>query len=170
MHRLTAYVFAGFVMSATVAVAEDAAKPTEATYSITGLHCPPCTRTVESSLKRVKGVRSVKVDWNSKTAKIAFDENLLSAQTLAHSIAATPHMMGGGMHYGGWLTLKVPDLKDDVTAKQVKVALEKQKGVKRVAAYPKQHAVNVEFDTEGSASTRDLLDAVAGIGLSAVTN
>jgi copper chaperone CopZ len=79
-------------------------------------------------------------------------------------------MMGGGMHYSGWLTLKVPELKDDATAKQVKDALEKQKGVKRVAAYPKQHAVNVEFDTEGSATTRDLLDAVAGTGLSAVTN
>jgi mercuric ion binding protein len=170
MHRLTAYVFSGFVMSATVAVAEDTAKPTEATYSITGLHCPPCTRTVESSLKRVKGVRSVKVDWNSKTAKIAFDENALSAQKLAQTIAATPHMMGGGMHYGGWLTLKVPELKDEATAMRVKEALEKQKGVKRVVAYPKQHAVNVEFDTEGSATTHGLLDAVASIGLSAATN
>jgi copper chaperone CopZ len=110
------------------------------------------------------------VDWNSKTAKVEFDENALSAQKLAQTIAGTPHMMGGGMHYSGWLTLKVPELKDEATAKQVKDVLEKQKGVKRVASYPKQHAVNVEFDGDGSATTRELLDAVASIGLSATTN
>ncbi len=79
-------------------------------------------------------------------------------------------MMGGGMHYGGWPTLKVPELKDEATAKQVKEALEQQKGVKRIATYPKQHAVNVEFDGDGSATTRQLLEAIASIGLSATTN
>ena len=39
--------------------------------------------------------------------------------------------------------------------------LGKTKGVKRVASYPKQHAVNIEFDGDGSATTRELLDAVA---------
>ena len=146
------------------------AEPTKAAYAIMGLHCPPCTRTVESSLKKVKGVKAAKVDWDTKTAKIEFDESVLPAQKLAQAIAATPHMMGGGMHYGSWLTLKVPDLKDDATAKQIKTALEKQKGVKRVVTYPAQHAVNVEFNADGAATTRELIDAVAAAGLSATTN
>ena len=57
MYRLSALFVAGIVASVTVATAQDKAQPTQATYSITGLHCPPCTRTVESSLKKVKGVQ-----------------------------------------------------------------------------------------------------------------
>ena len=70
------------------------------------------------------------------------------------------------MHYGGWLTLKVPELKDEATAKQVKDVLEKQKGVKRVASYPKQHAVNVEFDADGSATTRNCSTPLRALGSS----
>ena len=44
--------------------------PTQATFLITGLHCPPCTRTVEASLKRTKGIKSVRVDWRTHNAKI----------------------------------------------------------------------------------------------------
>ncbi len=164
MYRLSALSLAGIAAMATAATAQDPAPPTQATYSITGLHCPPCTRTVESALKSVKGVRSVKVDWNSKTAKVEFDESALGAQMIAQTIAATPHMMGRGMHYGAWLTLNVPELHDEATARQVKEALEKQQGVKRVASYPKQHAVSIEFDSDGSATTRELLDAVAAWG------
>jgi copper chaperone CopZ len=113
---------------------EPGAKPaivtttTNATYAITGLHCPPCTRTVEASLRKTKGVKSAKVDWTTKSAKVTFDESMLPAQQLAQAIAKTPHMMGGGMHYAGWLALKIPDLKDDATAKTVKEALGKVAG------------------------------------------
>src|SRR5262245_41393485 len=80
---------------------------TKATFLVTGLHCPACTTTVESSLKGVKGVRSIKVDWKTKNARVEFDESVLSAQHLARQIAATPHMMGGNMHYAAWLALKI---------------------------------------------------------------
>jgi copper chaperone CopZ len=76
--------------------------PIKATYLVSGLHCPPCTRTLETSLKSLKGVRSAKVDWNTKNAKIEFDETIISAQQLSESIARTPHMMGGNMQYAGW--------------------------------------------------------------------
>ncbi len=86
MHKLLTLFLAGIATSATVAAAQDNAQPTKATYSITGLHCPPCTRTVESSLKRVKGVRSAKLDWNSKTAKVEFDESALAHRRLLRQL------------------------------------------------------------------------------------
>jgi periplasmic mercuric ion binding protein len=64
-------------------VAQELTKPTKATFLVTGLHCPPCTSTVQSSLSRVKGVKSVTVNWNTKNAKIEFDEGVLPAQSLA---------------------------------------------------------------------------------------
>lgn len=153
-----------------LALAAEPPSATKATYSITGLHCPPCTRTVETSLKKVKGVKSAKVDWNTKTAKVEFDESVLPAAKLAQLIASTPHMMGGGMHYSGWLSLKVPDLKDEASAGKVKSAIESQTGVKRVVAYPVQHAVNVEFAADGKVTTQQLIDAVKEAGLVATTN
>ena len=166
---------AGLLAQSIVSVSQAAqqqdtkSETTKATYSVTGLHCPPCTKTVEASLKKVKGVRAAKVDWNTKTAQIEFDESVLPAQKLAQAIATTPHMMGSSMHYGSWLSLKVPDLKDEAAAAKVKETLGKQTGVKRVATYPAQHVVNVEFAGEGSATTHQLIDPVAETGLHAET-
>ncbi|HEX3870889.1 MAG TPA: heavy metal-associated domain-containing protein, partial [Pirellulales bacterium] len=116
------------IVFSVIAVANSARSSTGAetkqTFLIRGLHCPPCTRTVEASLARVKGVQSVKVDWTSKNARVAFDESVISAQQVAQVIATTPHMMGGGMHYKGSLALKVPGL-DDAKGKAAKEALAK---------------------------------------------
>ena len=164
--------FIGLLSVAVVARAQPpATKPdpgaatVKATYLITGLHCPPCTNTVEASLHKVKGVRSVKVDWKTKNARIEFDEGVLSAQRLAQAIASTPHMMGGNMQYAGWLALQVPNIKDDATAKPATEALGKIEGVKKVVAYPAQHAVGVQFAKEGSVTSQQLIDALAKAGL-----
>lgn len=143
------------------------AEPIKATFLITGLHCPPCTRTVESSLRRIEGVRSVKVDWKTKNARIQLDEGVLPAQKLARMIAETPHMMGSDMQYGGWLALKVPELKDKATAETVKDALKQVDGVKRIAAYPDRQAVAVEFDPDGEATSGDLIEALKEAGFKA---
>jgi copper chaperone CopZ len=140
---------------------------TKATFLITGLHCPPCTRTVESSLGHVKGLRSIKVDWKTKNARIEFVEALLPAQRVSQLIAGTPHMMGSNMHYGGWLALKVPDLKDDATAKQVNEVLSKVKGVKQVATYPARHSVGVAFATKGDLTSAQLIDVLTEAGIKA---
>jgi copper chaperone CopZ len=139
----------------------------KADYVITGLHCPPCTKTVESSLKHAKGIRSIQVDWKSKNAHVEFDESIVPAQKLARLIADTPHMMGGKMHYGGLLVLKVNEIKDKATAKPVQEALGKVKGVERVLAYPAQHSVEVQFATKGDVTTKQLIDALKKAGLSA---
>ena len=163
-----------FIAVAVIAHAQDQSQkpasgsgPTKATYSITGLHCPPCTSTVESSLSRISGVRSIKVDWRTKTARVEFDEAALSAQRVAQLIAGTPHMMGANMRYAGWLALKVPDMKDEASAQAAKAALSKVPGVARVAVYPAQRSMSVEFAAQGSATSRQLIEALAAAGFKA---
>jgi copper chaperone CopZ len=141
--------------------------PTKATFLITGLHCPPCTGTVQSSLSRVKGIKSVAVDWNKKNAKIEFDERLLPAQSLASAIASTPHMMGAGMKYDGWLVLSVPSIADEPSGQKVKTVLSKMDGVKTVAVYPAQHSAAVLFVGKGTMSSRQMIDALAKEGIEA---
>lgn len=143
------------------------ADSTHATFLLTGLHCPPCTTTVESSLQSVNGIHSVKVDWNTKSARLDFDESVLPAQRLAQAIAGTPHMMGGDMHYSGWLALRVPELKDASSAKQVTDVLTKMPGVSRVQPYVAQHAVGIQFDAKGKLQSRELIDALAKAGVKA---
>lgn len=147
--------------------AESKNEVVKSTFLITGLHCPPCTRTVEGSLKSIKGVRSAKVDWNTKNAKVEFDEKVISAQQLSESIARTSHMMGGNMQYGGWLALKVDGVKNEDTAKKVQKILEQVKQVARVSVYPKQDAVGIAFKGEGKMTTQELVQLLKDEGVTA---
>lgn len=140
---------------------------TKATFQIMGLHCPPCTNTVQSSLSRVKGMKSVAVDWNAKNAKVEFDESVLPAQSLAAAIEGTPHMMGANMRYSGWLALKVPSITDETSGQKVKDALGKIDGIKTVAVYPAQHSAAVLFAGKGTTSSKQIIDALAKEGIEA---
>jgi copper chaperone CopZ len=137
----------------------------KAKFLITGLHCPPCTSTVEGSLRKAKGVQSIKVDWNTKNAVIEFDESVIPAQKVAKQIAATPHMMGNDMKYGGWLALKVAGVEQEETAAKAKEALGKVKGVAKVAVYPKLGSVGVAFTADGKVTIQELLSALEAAGL-----
>lgn len=155
-----------------VAQADEPSKPTaeaKATFSITGLHCPPCSRTVESSLKKVPGVKLAKVDWSTKSAKLEFDESKVTVQGIASAIAATPHMMGADMSYGSFLALSVPELKDDAAAAKAREALAKVKGVTKVTAHPQQHTVSVQLAMGKEVTTQQLIDALAEVDLKAST-
>lgn len=155
-------------MNIAVALADEPqTSSTKATYLVTGLHCPPCTKTVEGSLAKTKGVKSVSVDWRTKNAKIEFDESVLPAQELAQKIAGTPHMMGRGMQYGGWLALKVPSVKDDASGKAVKDALAKTEGISQVATYPAQHSIGIQFSAKGKMSSQEIIDLLAKAGIEA---
>lgn len=142
-----------------------AAGPIQATFLITGLHCPPCAGTAAAGVRGVKGVKSVSVDWNTKNARVSFDESVVSAQKIADAFARTPHMMGGNMQYGAWLALKVDGVKDDATAKKAKEVLSAVKGVSRVAVYPAQESVGIAFSTDGKLSSADLIAALNDAGL-----
>ena len=140
---------------------------TKATYLVTGLHCPPCTQTVQNSLARTKGVKSIAVDWNAKSAKVEFDESVLPAQSLAQKIAATPHMMGSNMHYVGWLSIKVPSVKDADTGQVAKDAVMKVEGVSQVAVYPQNHSIAIQFSSKGKLTSQDVIKALAKAGIDA---
>ena len=112
-------------------------------------------------------MKSVSVDWRTKNAKIEFDESILPAQALAQKIAGTPHMMGRGMQYGGWLALKVPSVKDDASGKAVKDALAKTEGISQVAVYPAQHSVGIQFSGKGKMTSQEVIDLLAKAGIEA---
>ena len=145
---------------------EKQAETVKSTFLITGLHCPPCTQTVEESLRHIKGVKSASVDWKTKNARIEFDEHVISAQALAGKIATTAHMMGGSMKYSGWLALSVADLKESDNAEwdRLKESLGKVAGVKQVSLYKNRAGVGVLFDTKGELTSEQVIAAMADAG------
>jgi copper chaperone CopZ len=167
MRRFLLSMMISASLVATAWAEDPKAETTQATFLITGLHCPPCTKTVEGSLRRAKGVQSVTVDWRTKNAKIKFDESKLSAQSLTQLIHSTPHMMGGGMQYEGWLALKVDGLKDEKTAATAKAALTKVPGVAKVAVYAGQGSVGVQFDAKAKTTSTELIEALKADGITA---
>ena len=67
------------------------------------------------------------------------------------------------MHYGSWLTLKVPELKDEATAKKVKETLAKQRASSVLRAIPGNTRSTSSSIGEWSRDDNydELLDAVA---------
>ena len=169
MRRLSILVL--FLFSHTAVGEEPAADKapalTKATYSITGLHCPPCPRTVESSVQKLKGVKKIKVDWAAKSAKVEFGETVVPTQQIASAVAATPHMMGAGMHYGRWLALSVSGVKDEGSAKKAEAAVGEILGVAKASASAAQHTISVQFKKDGGATSQQLIKALEQAGFKA---
>jgi len=78
------FIAAALLLTATNTFGDDATtatpnEPTKATYTISGLHCPPCTKPSNRPL-RGQRMRSVKVDGETKSAKSTIRrENALGA-------------------------------------------------------------------------------------------
>jgi copper chaperone CopZ len=162
---LSIAILAVLEFNASDAHADSQGTATTATYVVAGLHCPPCTRTVESSLGRTKGIKSAKVDWVAKSAKVEFDENIITAAQVADTLARTPHMMGGGMKYSGTLALSVPAIQDQETGKAATGALEKLPGVAKVTAFPASHTLTVQFKDRAKLTSAQLIEALNQIGM-----
>ena len=54
-----------------------------ATFAVANMTCATCPITVKKAMSAVPGVRSVKVDFDSKTATAAFDPNATNAAAIA---------------------------------------------------------------------------------------
>ena len=169
--RRVPYLVIAFLATLGIATAQESAdkdrSSVTATFLINGLHCPPCTRTVEANLSRVKGVRTVRVDWRTKNAKVDFDESQVTAKRISEVIASTPHMMGGSLRYSGWLALRVEGVQEPRQAAAAKEALEGIKGVSKVVVYPAQQSVAVAFSGSDKLTTEQLLQALQDSGLEA---
>ena len=53
-----------------------------ATFSIGGMHCASCSARNERTLKKLKGVRDATVNFATRTARVVFDESLVSERML----------------------------------------------------------------------------------------
>lgn len=71
------------------------------------------------------------------------------------------------MSYGGWLAIKVPKIVDEESGTPAEKAVSEIKGVKKVAVYPAQHALGVQFDTKGDLTSQQLIDALKQAGFEA---
>lgn len=75
------YLFLAFIFVnqlTTTALAEEQT----VTLSVPGMNCPVCPITVRKALKKVDGVSQVKVDYESKSATVIFDDRVTGTKTL----------------------------------------------------------------------------------------
>lgn len=50
--------------------------------SVPGMNCPVCPITIKKSLQKVKGVKTVTVSYEKKTAAVVFDDQLAKVDSL----------------------------------------------------------------------------------------
>ena len=171
MKAILCFATIGFLALATNGNAQDSKKEptkaemTNAWYMVQNLHCPLCSTTLEDSLKKVAGIKSVSVNINMKSANINFDEKVISAQELARAMSQTAHAMGPKEHYGAMLVLSVPDAKDKATGAKAVAALKKVAGVANVTFYPQPKTVGIQFADKGKVTSADLISALEKEGI-----
>src|SRR3990167_6776075 len=59
---------------------------TTITLSVSGMTCAACPITIKKALKAVKGVSHVKVDFESRTATVTYDTEVVTAKELAKAV------------------------------------------------------------------------------------
>ncbi|MGH6890825.1 MAG: heavy-metal-associated domain-containing protein [Dongiaceae bacterium] len=69
------------LLSASVAVAAERT----VTLSVENMTCPLCPITIRTAIEHVPGVRDVKVDFESKTAVVLFDDAEATVEDLAEA-------------------------------------------------------------------------------------
>ncbi len=65
------------------AAAASQSKQTKAQFAIENMTCATCPISVRTAIKRVDGVKSVKIDFATKVATVTFDPSLTNAQSVA---------------------------------------------------------------------------------------
>ena len=59
-----------------------------ATYSVDGMKCSKsCVRKVNDSLNGIDGIKSYKVDFNSKTTTVVFNDEIIDSDKIAKTIS-----------------------------------------------------------------------------------
>lgn len=56
------------------------------TYQIKGMHCASCAGIIEKTFKKTKGVHSAEVNYGTETAKVSFDELIVTPYHLSQTI------------------------------------------------------------------------------------
>ena len=53
------------------------------TFAVENMYCALCPVTVKTAMERVAGVRSVRVDFDKKTAAVVFDPSVTTVEAIA---------------------------------------------------------------------------------------
>lgn len=69
--------------SAQSATTQVAVKETKQTFAIENMYCALCPITVRTAIEKVAGVKSVKVDFEAKTATVVFDPSATTPGAIA---------------------------------------------------------------------------------------
>jgi mercuric ion binding protein len=57
------------------------------TFKIDNMTCPLCPVTVSQAMQKVKGVKSVKIDFEARTATVIYDPSITTSDTIANASA-----------------------------------------------------------------------------------
>ena len=74
---------AGVLVGTTAAYSSTAAQEQSQRFTIDNMTCASCPITVRIAMKKVEGVKAVKVDFKTKTADVTFDPALTNAAEIA---------------------------------------------------------------------------------------
>jgi mercuric ion binding protein len=85
MKSIGIFVALAIFLSVNIAVAADNERTV--TFEVQKMTCATCPITVRKAMQRVDGVKSVSVDFNSKTAIVTFDRNSTTATEIADASA-----------------------------------------------------------------------------------
>ncbi|MBD7908031.1 heavy-metal-associated domain-containing protein [Sporosarcina gallistercoris] len=55
-------------------------------FTLEPLSCPSCIKKIEGALKKMNGVKEVNVLFNSSKVRTQFDEELVTAEEIQHTI------------------------------------------------------------------------------------
>ena len=80
---LTMVAVTGTFAGAPSAHAAPAARVAVASFAVAKMTCATCPITVKKAMSAVSGVQSVKIDFGSKTATVAFDPKLTNTAAIA---------------------------------------------------------------------------------------
>lgn len=80
---LTVAAVAGTLVGTSSVLAVPAARSAVASFAVAKMTCATCPITVKKAMSAVHGVQSVKIDFESKTATVAFDPELTNVAAIA---------------------------------------------------------------------------------------
>ena len=66
-----------------------------ATFTIEGMHCEACARTVKALLETEPGVKNAEVAFEASTARILFDPNIVGEDRLVAKIEKPGYRVTG---------------------------------------------------------------------------
>ena len=78
---------------AVTANVNDLQKIRTATINTFGMHCGGCEETVETEIKKLDGIKSVKADHVKKTVKVKYDDKKVTLEQVKAAITAAGYKL-----------------------------------------------------------------------------